>query len=129
MIRFSHTICYVKDVPKLVAFYEKAFGIKPKFVHESGTYAELETGATTLAFAQEALGNDNLPAGYIQHDIKRPPLACEIVFTVDDVQKAYEKAVQAGAFPVAPPKEKPWGQTVGYVRDPEGVLIELASPM
>lgn len=27
------------------------------------------------------------------------------------------------------PFEKPWGQTVGYVRDINGVLIELCSPM
>lgn len=129
MVQFSHTICYVKDVAKEVAFYEKAFGIKPKFVHESGTYAELDTGATSLAFAQEALGEENLPQGYIKNDTKRPPFACEIVFTVNDVKKAYEKACKAQAAPVAEPKEKPWGQIVAYVRDPEGVLIELASPM
>jgi len=128
-VSFSHTIVYVKGILQLLPFYEKAFGFLPKFVHESGMYAELDTGATTLAFADEALGHANLPQGYIKHDKNGLPLACEIVFTVHDVQKAYDKALQAGAIKVAAPQEKPWGQTVAYVRDPYGVLIEIASHM
>ena len=27
------------------------------------------------------------------------------------------------------PETKPWGQDVAYVRDPDGNLIELASPV
>ncbi|WP_234824496.1 VOC family protein [Ensifer adhaerens] len=41
--------------------------------------------------------------------------------------QAYEKAVSAGASPVKPPEEKPWGQVVGYVRDLNGCLVELCS--
>ena len=26
------------------------------------------------------------------------------------------------------PKQQPWGQVVGYVRDPFGTLLEIASP-
>ena len=129
IVSFSHTIVYVQGILELLPFYEKAFGIMPKFIHESGMYAELDTGYTTLAFADESLGHANLPQGYIQHDKKSLPLACEIVFTVGDVQKVYKKALQAGAIQVADPKEKPWGQTVAYVRDPYGVLIEIASRM
>ncbi|WP_353954881.1 hypothetical protein [uncultured Methylobacterium sp.] len=33
----------------------------------------------------------------------------------------------AGALPVAAPMTKPWGQTVAYVRDGDGVLVELCS--
>ena len=36
------------------------------------------------------------------------------------------EAVAAGAVAVAPPAHKPWGQTVSYVRDLSGVLVELA---
>jgi lactoylglutathione lyase len=129
MVTFSHTIFYVKDIEKIIAFYEKAFGIKPKFVHESGLYAELDTGGTTLAFADEALGKENLPDGYIPNDPSRSPSACEIVFTVKDVENSYDDAVTAGAIALVSPKQKPWGQTVAYVRDPSGVLIEIASLM
>lgn len=129
MINFSYVIFYVKDIAKALFFYKDAFGLEIKFVHESNQYAELNTGATLLAFVSEELAQSNLPNGYIQHDIKQAPLACEIVFTVPNVQEAYEQAVKVGGIAVAAPQQKPWGQTIAYVRDPNGVLIELASPM
>jgi predicted enzyme related to lactoylglutathione lyase len=49
MIKFGYTIFYVKDVIQAVAFYEKAFGLKQRFVDESQRYAEMETGETTLS--------------------------------------------------------------------------------
>lgn len=122
-------IFYVKEVQSTIDFYARAFGIKTRFLHESGAYAELETGATSIAFAAEELAESNLPEGCLKHDPKKRPFACEITFTADNVEKAYEKAVKAGAAPLAPPKEKPWGQTVGYVRDPNGILIEIASKL
>jgi lactoylglutathione lyase len=44
-----------------LAFFEKAFGLKRKFVHESGTYGELDTGETALAFAAHELGAGSAP--------------------------------------------------------------------
>ena len=129
MVSFSHTILYVKDIPKAVSFYEDAFGLSPKFIHESNQYAELNTGQTVLAFASETLASYNLPNGYVPHDRTKLPLACEIVFTVPDVDAWYEKALKAGAQDIAAPQQKPWGQRVAYVQDPNGVLIEIASPL
>lgn len=129
MVSFSHMIFYVKDIPATLAFYKKAFDIAPKFVHESNQYAELNTGATSIAFASEALGESNITGGYEKHNIHARPFGCEIVFTVQDVDKMYDMAIEAGALAVAGPKHKPWGQIVAYVRDPHGILIELASPL
>jgi len=39
-MKFSHTILYVKDVEASTAFYEKAFGLTTRFVHEEKCYAE-----------------------------------------------------------------------------------------
>jgi uncharacterized glyoxalase superfamily protein PhnB len=44
------------------------------------------------------------------------------------VETAYRRAVEAGAEAVSEPEEKPWGQQTAYVRDPDGALIEIASP-
>jgi uncharacterized glyoxalase superfamily protein PhnB len=44
------------------------------------------------------------------------------------VQAAFDRAMEAGAEAVSPPQTKPWGQDVAYVRDPDGNLVELASP-
>ncbi len=129
MVELTHIIHYVKDIPKALKFYEEAFALKPKFVHESGQYAEVDTGATALAFASEAAGDFNLPDGYIHNDLDRAPLGCEICLTTPDVQGSYERALDKGGTAVAAPTEKPWGQTVAYVRDPNGVLVEIASPI
>ena len=129
MTQFSHMIFYVKDISRALNFYKEAFGIKSKFVHESGAYAELETGETALAFAVEELGDANLPSGYQKSDLEKKPLGCEITFTVEDVEKVYDQALNKGGVAVSPPKQKPWGQLVAYLRDPNGVLIELGSPI
>lgn len=129
MVQLTHIIYYVKNVQNTVNFYEKAFSMKINFMHESGAYAELVAGPISLAFAQDALGAGNLPDGYYKNDLKALPAGCEIVFTTDDVDAVIKKALQEGAVTVVPAKQKPWGQTVAYVRDPEGILIEIASKM
>jgi lactoylglutathione lyase len=125
-MRFGYTILYVRDVGASVELYERAFGQRRRFVHESGEYAELETGATTLALASHGLAAANL------RDAFRPAepgaSAFEVCFVTEDVGGAYERAVREGAEPVTAPQTKPWGQDVAFVRDADGNLIELASP-
>ena len=129
MLRFSHMIFYVEDVPATVSFYKKAFGLNPKFVHEEGLFAELDTGGTSLSFASEQMAAKNLPGGHQSHSLGKPPFANEITLTSEDVARDYNRAVEAGAEAHVQPLEKPWGQLVGYLRDPNGMLIEIASEM
>ncbi|MCB9076110.1 MAG: VOC family protein [Anaerolineaceae bacterium] len=128
-MKFAYTIIYVPDVAKAAAFYEQAFGLQQRFVHESGQYAEMETGATTLAFALDELAHSNLPGGFRENDPAQPPAGIEVAFTTADVTAAYQQAVAAGAIGLAEPKTKPWGQVVAYVRDLNGVLVEIGTPM
>ena len=127
-MKLSYTILYVKDVPRSVAFYEDAFGLARRFVHKEGMYAEMDTGATTLSFAAYGLAKSNLPGGFQENNLSKPPAGFEIAFTTDDVAAAYERALAAEATAVAPPTTKPWGQVVAFVRDIDGILIELCSP-
>ena len=128
-MRFAWTIVYVPDVAASVDFYERAFGLRRRFVHESGTYAELDTGETRLAFAALELGDGNVPGGVRPPDPAAPPPPVEIALVDDDVPAAYARAVGAGATGVTEPTVKPWGQTVSWVRDPDGILVELATPV
>ena len=89
----------------------------------------METGQTALAFASHDLGRSNLPAGYIQADQSPQPLGIEIALVTEDVRAAHDKAVKAGAVSLKQPMVKPWGQTVSYVRCPDGTLVELCSPI
>ncbi len=129
MIKFAYTIFYVADVTATILFYEKAFGFKRKFIAETNEYGELATGDTTLSFASTELANKNLSKGFIESDAKNKPFAMEIGFTTDDVETTMDKAIKAGAILVEEAKTKPWGQVVAYLKDPNGFLIEVCTPM
>ncbi|RTL21704.1 MAG: VOC family protein [Burkholderiales bacterium] len=130
-MNFAYTIVYVADVAASLAFFDRAFGLKPRFLHESGAYGEVETGAggATLAFVDHATARDSVQHDYVAADASPVPLGMEIGFTVADVAAAFERAVAAGAHPLAAPTVKPWGQTVAYVRCPDGALVELCTSM
>ncbi len=105
-------------------------GLERRFVHESGQYAEMEMGETALAFTSEDIGESNLlPYGFRKNDPAELPAGIEIALVAEDVEAAFEAAVNAGATKIAGPKVKPWGQTVAYVRNPDGVLVEIAGEM
>lgn len=129
MAKFAYTILYVSDVAQSVAFYERAFGLKQRFIHESGQYAEMETETTTLAFAANDLAKLNLPQGFQENSRADLPIGVEVGLVTDDVAIVFKHAVEVGAAVVVEPKVKPWGQTVGYVRDLDGILISINSPM
>ena len=128
-MRFAYTIIYVPDVMASLAFFQNAFGFQPRFVHESETYGELETGATALAFAAHELAESNFSCGHVEAHRSPQPLGMEVGFVTEDVPAAHARAVAAGAEEIAPPVSKPWGQMVSYVRCPDGTLVELCSAL
>jgi lactoylglutathione lyase len=128
-MKFAYTILYVPDVSRSLDFYGSAFGLKRRSLHESGMYGELETGSITLSFAAEPLAQSNIPGGFQPASLTRQPAASEVAFATADVPAAYERALAAGALAVAAPMSKPWGQVVAYVRDLDGHLVELCTPM
>jgi lactoylglutathione lyase len=128
-MKLGYTILYVPDVAASLQFFERAFGLKSRFLHESGTYGELDTGATTLAFAAHELGDTNFPGGHVQAHSSAMPLGMEIALVTTNVPEAHGKAIASGARELTPPATKPWGQVVSYVRSPDGCLIELCTPI
>jgi lactoylglutathione lyase len=121
---YRYTILYVASVSETLGFYKAAFGFEIGFMHESGDYGELITGATKLAFSSHAL------MAQIGKDVATTPPAkpsYELAFEVADVATALAHALANGAELVKPITEMPWGQTLAYVRAPEGTLIELCT--
>jgi len=127
-MRLGYLIVYVPDVLGSVAFYERAFGLTRRFIDESGQFAEMETGATALAFTAEALAG-SLIGAFHRNDPTREPAGVEVALVCDDVEAAYARALAAGARSVGAPSRQPWGQTVAHVRDRDGLLVELCSPL
>ena len=108
-IQYAYTILYVQDVAQTMKFYQEAFGFKQKLLTPEQDYGEVHSGTTTLAFANIELGNANFPNGFQQDVIAH--------------------ALKHGATPLVEAVVKPWGQTVGYVRDLNGFIIEICTPI
>ena len=128
-MKYAYTILYVPNVTQAIEFYENAFGFARGFIHECGDYGELRTGATTLSFASLSLAESNIEGGVTPSELQNRPPAFELTFSTDDVASAYDRALAAGALPAKPPTVKPWGQTVAYVRDLNGNLVEICTPI
>ena len=125
-MKFKYTILYVDNVELTLQFFEKAFGLQRHFIHESGDYGELDTGATKLCFSSKRL----------MKELGKSP-ACaspdaptfEIALETDDVAAALKRALDNGAELRQSVKLEPWGQETAYIADPNGFLIELCSPV
>lgn len=122
-------IVYVDDPPAASDFYQQTFGLRGEFAAPDGTYAQLDTGQTKLAFAAYALGEHNFAGGVSRAPASGPPPNVEITLVTQDVDAAYVRALDAGCEGLGPPKDEPRGQRVSFVRDPFGTLVEIASPI
>ncbi|QHS58092.1 VOC family protein [Chitinophaga agri] len=129
MVKFGYLILTVEDVAKAVAFYEASFGFLKKFISPDNDYAELQTGETAIAFISKELGRSNLKNGFIESSLQNKPFGIELALVTETVDETIQRSVENGAVLVEAPVQKPWGQTVAYIRDINGFLIELCTPM
>ena len=128
-MKYAYTILYVEDVEKTISFYENAFGFLKKFITPEHDYGELLSGETTIAFASNSLGNSNLKEGFKQLSINEKPSGIEMAFTSENIEADFKNAIAAGAIVYESITQKPWGQKVGYLRDLNGFLIEICTPI
>jgi catechol 2,3-dioxygenase-like lactoylglutathione lyase family enzyme len=77
-----------------------------------------------LQFVQEEFARRYVP-DFLPKRLERPAEGVEIGFLFDDVAAAYHRAIDAGCTSVAAPEKRPWGPTIAFVRDDEGVLVEM----
>lgn len=120
---------FVPDVPATLNFYEEAFGLRRRYLDESGMFGELDTGATALAFAQDDFAQEGNGVHHRRSRASDEPPGVSITLVTPDLGAAWARAVEYGVTVVSEPSTKPWGQTVGYLRDLNGIVVELAEPM
>jgi lactoylglutathione lyase len=121
----DYVILIVDDLDRALRFYTEVLGLK--LGHRSGDYAQLDTGATRLAFYTRRAMAKTL--GMSLEPPAENAAAFEIGFKVADVDAAFGELVARGALPVAEPTDRFWGQRTAYVRDPDSHLIELAQDL
>lgn len=125
-VRLVSTVLYVEDVGRAVAFYETAVGFRCRLRDDRGLYADLETGGSTLALiARRSAEQESAPR--MDVSVPGPPPPIELAVEVEDVAGAVERAVESGAELVRSPETKYWGQTIGFVRDLDGHVIQFCS--
>jgi len=127
-MRLARIIRYVPNVAATAEFYARAFGLTQRgMIGED--FIAMETGETVLTFAREGFVSQETGLEFTLSRPEAPPNPQDIVFEVADVAGAHGDALAAGGIEVAAPMDKPWGQTVSYLRDPDGALIQLCSPL
>lgn len=130
-MRYAYTIFYVTEVERTINFYQNAFGFQQKFITPQKDYGELISGETTIAFASLDLGKSNFAKAedFDKKDLEKKNLGMEMAFVTENIETDFRKAIEAGAEKYIEIVEKPWGQKVGYLRDPNGILLEICTPI
>lgn len=124
-LQFATAVVYTADVPATVAFYRQVTGLEPAHYDAELGFAVLGADQA-LAIASHAAGHYMLADGYaaVRSGEVR---GTELAFWTADVPAAFAAAVTAGATPLTPPRQMPWGQTVAYVRAPEGTILGVVT--
>ena len=128
-MKLGYSILYVESVPETISFYERAFGLERGMVVPTGEYGEMKTGDTKLAFSANSFAATLTDVHFEPASFAKAAPPIELGLVTETVEAAYERAIAAGAVAVKRPEKKPWGQLVGYVRDNNGFLVELCSPL
>lgn len=126
MTRLGHTMVFVADVLASVEFYERAFGLERDHVDDDGSYGEVKVADRRIGFVSEAHAARHLASPFRPNRPSEPPAGFEIYLEVDDVDRAFERAVGVGAIALSEPTIRPWGTRSAYLRDLDGILVELA---
>jgi PhnB protein len=114
----------VRDASKAIEFYKKAFDAKENSrmlgPDNRVMHAEITIGSSFLMLAEEMPGMNKAV-----ETMGGSPVSFYLYF--EDADKAYEKAVAAGAKGVMPVAEMFWGDRFGQVEDPFGIKWSVAT--
>lgn len=130
MLHLDHVRLLVVDFEACFRFYRDVMGLRVTWGEEKDAYASYvsEGGAKLSLFKREvqakALGTSNLPESAVVQD------RMALIFAVDDLDTTVKRLKERNIGFITEPQERPdWGIRVVYLRDPDGNLIEINSPM
>lgn len=123
--RLGYVVRFVESLDAAVRFYQGVLG--QRLTKRTDHWAQFDCGSLTLGLYERAAMAANLGVG--EDELGRPPGALELAFEVDDVDRAFREALDAGARSFRQPEDRPWGERTGYILDPDGALVELYHPV
>ncbi len=121
MITKLFAVCLlVEDLSKSREFYETKLGLRVN--SEDIGFVDYKLGESPLALFEKKFAD-----AMFQKKFMRPSGGVVIALQVDDVGKACERLKEKGVAIFEGPKQTSWGQTVAYLHDPDGHIIEITS--
>ncbi len=121
-MKFASTRLIAADIQAMVAFYELLTDRKAEWL--APVFAEIVTPSATLA-----IGSADTVALFKEGSAEPAANRTAILeFMVADVDAEYAR-LQDKASWVHEPKMMPWGNKSAQLRDPEGSLVALFSPV
>ncbi len=126
MLKLNTIGLFINDMETMVSFYRDVMGMKTDWAGDAN--AELYSDEVRLIMFsrkdfEEMTSRKYTYPGGVNGTV-------ELAFDAADfaeVDTEYERVLKAGATPIFPPTDEPWGQRTSYVADPDGNLIEISS--
>ena len=117
----------VKDMARMIRFYRDVLGFEIKESEDTKNVYLVKDGTLFLLYGRSDFEKmTDRRYEYVNGLNGHFELAL-YVDAFDDVDAAFNHAVESGAVPVMEPTTEPWGQRTCYIADPEGNLIEIGS--
>ena len=116
-----YPVLMTNDVAGTADFYRRHFGFESTFTAD--WYVSLRHGDWELAILQT--GHPTIPAGYGD----RPAGGVLLNLEVTDVDAVHDRLVAEGLSPVLPLRTEDFGQRHAIFAGPDGVLIDLITPI
>lgn len=124
-LSMRYIILYVNDVHESKRFYADLLGLPIRGEH--GLYIEFDTGSTILAINTRDSVRELIALPIPNSRLEQNTF--EIGFVVEDVNETINELRSSDVPILIEPTQKPWGQTVAYVADPDGNFVELCTSM
>jgi uncharacterized glyoxalase superfamily protein PhnB len=117
----------VNDGARMIDFYKEAFGAEERFRMpmpdgKGIAHAEMKIGDSIFMLGDEMPAEESSRS---PQSLGGTPVSFYIY--VEDVDKAFERAVSAGATVKMPVTNMFWGDRMGTVTDPSGYMWSLAT--
>jgi len=111
-VRDAFPILEVADLERSLAFYRDRLGFVIEYEFEGFAQLAVEGGKLGLARSRRRIES----------------ASTAIWVYTDDVDALFAELTAAGAGVVAEPAERPWGERVASVADPDGYTVHLGAP-